>query len=155
MKRSFLLLEVFIAFALISLFSVSIMQNPTFYFKKERQILKKLEFDRCASCAYLALKYQKEKFLPWKDLPTKKAASSWKRLPDSIALIETYPTFDYVIDYRAWVSYEKEDREKTYRLVHIEIAVNELNKKKFTHVYTYYTLSKMSKELENGRERAF
>ncbi len=55
-KRSFLLIEIIIAFALITLLIVPLIRNPIYFFRSQIQSLEKLENERIADLTFLDVK---------------------------------------------------------------------------------------------------
>jgi len=62
-KRHFILIEVLIAIALISVFSIPLIRNPIYFCKSQIKSLEKIECERLADLAFLDIKigiYKKE-----------------------------------------------------------------------------------------------
>lgn len=82
-KRSFLLIEVIIAFSLASICIIPLISQPIHLYRKESEHLEQMEKSRLANLAFTEVK---EIFLrneiPWDELPAKRQKSKIYPLPD-------------------------------------------------------------------------
>ena len=60
-KRPFLLIEILVAFVIISLLSVPLIRNPIYFFTHQIQSLEKLECERIADLTFLEIKLESYK----------------------------------------------------------------------------------------------
>lgn len=128
-KRSFIFLEILIALSLISIFSIFIVTNPIYIYRKELLELEKLEEERIRREAFFEIREKlfKNK-IPWNSFSKDKKSDAEinflykKRLEIGKILKKDLPIY-----YRIWTDKEKKKRNNIYRRINIEIFIN--NKK--------------------------
>ena len=142
-KRSFLLIEVIIAFALVTLLIVPLIRNPIYFFRSQIKSLEKLECERIADLTFLDLKLEiyndQNKF-------TKNLARSKKDTP--YETLDTYKlvTFNKKKIARSYKIYSKNKEKETkdnekYKLLTIRIFLRPTDQKR-EYEYEYKMLCK-------------
>lgn len=145
-KRSFLLIEIIIAFALITLLMVPLIRNPIYFFKSRIKSLEKLECERIADLTFLDLKLEiyknKNKFI--KNLATIKKNAPYKKLENSNPYkLTAFNNKELEIFYKI---YSKNKEKKTtdnakYKLLNIRIFLKPVDQTK-KYEYEYKMLCK-------------
>ncbi|NGX52273.1 MAG: hypothetical protein KR126chlam5_00569 [Candidatus Anoxychlamydiales bacterium] len=142
-KRSFLLIEVIIAFALITLLIVPLIRNPIYFFKSQIKSLEKLECERIADLTFLDLKLEiyndKSKY-------TKNLARSKKDTPYETLDPYELVTFNKKKIARSYKIYSKNKEKETkdnekYKLLTIRIFLRPTDQK-MEYEYEYKMLCK-------------
>ncbi len=83
-KRSFLLLEVLIAFLLVAICSVTLVRQPLLIFSSEMKALEQMERERLAEWTYTEVKESLLKLeIPWEKLPGKNNKTQPISLPSA------------------------------------------------------------------------
>ncbi|NGX34531.1 MAG: hypothetical protein K1060chlam1_00884 [Candidatus Anoxychlamydiales bacterium] len=141
-KRSFLLIEVIIAFALITLLIVPLIRNPIYFFRSQIKSLEKLECERIADLTFLDLKlgiYGKK--IPTKNLETSKKAT--KHVTLDPYYLETFNKKEIKRSYKLY-SRRKEKQtlnNEKYKLLNIRIFLKPIDQTK-KYEYEYKMLCK-------------
>ncbi|NGX48706.1 MAG: hypothetical protein K940chlam5_00296 [Candidatus Anoxychlamydiales bacterium] len=142
-KRSFLLIEVIIAFALVTLLIVPLIRNPIYFFRSQIKSLEKLECERIADLTFLDLKLEiysdQNKF-------TKNLARSKKATPYEILDPYELVTFNNKKIARSYKIYSKNKEKETkdnekYKLLTIRIFLRPTDQKR-KYEYEYKMLCK-------------
>lgn len=142
-KRSFLLIEVIIAFALITLLIVPLIRNPIYFFKSQIKSLEKLECERVADLTFLDLKLEiyndQKKF-------TNNLAHNKKYAPNNTLEPYKLETFDNKKILRSYMIYSKNKEKETkdnekYKLLTIRIFLRPADQKR-KYEYEYKMLCK-------------
>lgn len=147
-KRSFLLIEIIIALAIISLLITPLIRNPVYFFKSQIRSLEKLECERIANLSFLDLKLEiyknKNKFI--KDLASSKNAAEYQKFEDFVPYRLT--TFNNKLVERSFKLYSRRKEKKSkenekYRLLNIRIFLRPIDQK-MKYEYEYKMLCKIS-----------
>ena len=145
-KRAFLLIEILVAFLIISMVTVPLIRNPIYFFKHQIKSLEKLECERLADLTFLDVKeesYKDKSNINVHDIsPTEKGAEE--------ITLEPYllDTFNQKIVKRWYKLYSrKRPREnldgKICKLVHVKIYLQpEDIKKEDAYTYRYRMICK-------------
>lgn len=130
-KRSFVLLEILIAFSLVGLCIVPLVRQPLKLYKNEVEFLEKLELERLADWTFTEIKERLLKNeIPWDELPKKKKqTTSSYPLPPAIIEIPSCKTKEitrsFVLEMRG-----RKKGSKNRDILQIGVFVY-LNKKKY------------------------
>ncbi|HEU64027.1 MAG: hypothetical protein KR126chlam4_00031 [Candidatus Anoxychlamydiales bacterium] len=142
-KRSFLLIEVIIAFALVTLLIVPLIRNPIYFFRSQIKSLEKLECERIADLTFLDLKLEiykdKNKF-------TKNLAHNKKATPYETLKPYKLVTFNNKEIARSYKIYSKNKEKETkdnekYKLLTIRIFLRPIDQKR-KYEYEYKMICK-------------
>lgn len=83
-KRSFLLLEILIAFSLVTICIIPLVRQPLKLYKEEMECLEKMEMERLADWTFTEVKeILLKKEIPWEKIPAKSQYTEHFPLPPS------------------------------------------------------------------------
>lgn len=125
-KRPFLLLEVVIAFALVALCAVPLMQSPITAYRTHLAELEKLECDRIANYTFSEIKLLLlENEIAWANMPEKISEAPQHPLdPPSDIQIPNFYSKKVYRSYQIWVEKEKEGpQSEIYRRLGLRITL--------------------------------
>lgn len=155
MKKTFLLIEVLVAIALVTLCLVPLIQRPLQSYRTEKALLFEMEGERLAEWTFSEVK---EKFLkneiPWSRIPRPGMVSQPISLPK--ATISLPGQKDMIVE-RTFTMKCGKRGEKTsgqgdcYRLLRIEITFTPQLSKKKRGTYGYRLLVRQVQSLERER----
>ncbi len=127
-RRSFILLEVMIAFAIVSLCAVPLMRQPILYYRAEIASLKQSELQRLADLAFAEVKESLfQQSVPWHKLPSKTTPGLIIPLADATLRLQLGP--DETIARSCILKCQGEKRGKQGAIVRIYRAQIKLNRK--------------------------
>ncbi len=134
-KRTFLLLEVLIAFTLATICVIPLVKQPIAFYKNEMKNLELMELERLADWSFTEVKEELLKNrIAWDEIPKKKALSRKFSLKDMRLQIPTCK--DKRVE-RSFVlkgrGEKKGPHDEIYRIIGIHIFLNH-------HEYQYRTL---------------
>ncbi|MFA6119498.1 MAG: hypothetical protein WCT85_03230 [Parachlamydiales bacterium] len=142
-KRSFLLIEILVAFSIIALISIPLIRNPICFCQTQIRSLEKLECERIAELSFLDIKVK---------LLKNEISSIPKNVKD--AQVQYLPS--YFLDSfrnqeikRTFIVYSKKEKfynDETFKFVHIKIFLKPANQKDF-FTYKYKTIYKIPSKI--------
>jgi len=135
-KRYFLLIEILIAFAIISLFTIPLIRNPIYFCKSQIISLEKIECERIAELTFLDLKLalmKKEMNLHNISKYEKEA----QKIPLSSCYIETLKNKEVKRFYKIYSKKEKKTiNNQVFKLVNVKIYLKPVTlKKQYSYKY--------------------
>ena len=143
-KRAFLLIEILVAFLIISMVTVPLIRNPIYFFKHQIKSLQKLECERIADLTFLDIKLESYKNnININDISILE--------PDAKKIfLKPYflDTFNKKMVKRSYKLYSRKKTKETldgkiYKLVHVKIYLQPQDiKEKDAYVYRYKMICK-------------
>jgi hypothetical protein len=134
-KRFFLLIEILIAFTILSLFVASVIRNPIYFCRSQIKSLEKIECERIADLTFLDVKLAfLTKKIPIDDIAKYVNDAPIKSLPSYYS--DTFKNKEIKRSYQIY-SKKKEKitpNDEKYKLVHVKIALLPIDAK---DPYTY------------------
>jgi hypothetical protein len=128
-KHSFLLLEVLLAIAVVSLFAAPLMHWPIEHYQSQIRRLEHFEYQRIADWTFSEIKeFLLKEGIPWEKLPAKKQTLTLP-LSDAPLVLPRFPGRfvhrSYLLDCRG----EKEGiHGEIFRIYQVKVFINEKNK---------------------------
>ena len=113
-KRPFLLIELFIAIGLLSLFSIPLLNAPTFHFKKNIESLQEIELNRHAELTMVEILSRIKEDYPWKTMSGIKRESVITQLSPITIAIDQLPEATYLRSYRIWIGRPRGGKKENF-----------------------------------------
>lgn len=128
-KRTFLLLEVLLAFSLVTLCIIPLVRQPLKLYKSEVECLEKLEMERLAEWTFSEIKeILLRNEIPWEKIPAKSTTSEPFPLSDAKVEIPGCKTRIIKRSFTLTGRGEKRGSEKTlYRQLGVYLLLNDHN----------------------------
>ena len=126
-KRPFILLEILIAVALVTLCAIPLIRNPVYFYKKEMKNLEELALLRLENEAVLEIKQKLFKNeIPWDEFSIRDKQETIARtlLPKTF-IVKGFKQEEMTVFYRVWTRKEKPcENETICRTLAIEVSIN-------------------------------
>ena len=120
-KRSFVLFEVLIALALITLFSFILLSQPSKLYQKELSQLKTLEYERISRAHFLEQKHEIKKSLDITALPHSEKDAPMEFVKEGQLHLAHLPAQNYSIKQKLWIEKEKKGEDKVAALIRLKL----------------------------------
>lgn len=142
-KRHFLLIEILIAFSLITMLSVPLIRNPIYYFRSQIHSLQKIELQKIADFTFLDIKLDLYKNnIPLSNLASlEKEAISTPLKPSLLSLPGPFKGKEVTRSLQIWASTKISKKNEEYKLISIKITLKPLNQKK-SYNFKYKVVAK-------------
>ncbi len=135
-KRNFLLIEIIIAFAIITLFTFPLIRNPIYFCKSQLKSLEKIECERIAELTFLDIKLAfLKKQIDLKSIPRYEKEA--QKIPLSSYCLETFKNKEVKRFYKLYSKREKQTlNDQTIKLVNVKIFLQPKGLK-YPYLYKY------------------
>ena len=142
-KRNFLLIEIIIALAIISLLTIPLIKNPIYYFKSQINSFTKIEYERIADLTFFEIKLlfhsNPKKIIEIKEKEIKNSEEH-QLSPKTISItdkINKKIQRSYKLSYKEKIT----SKNETFKLVTVQVRLREDNQIE-PNVYIYNFIAK-------------
>ena len=142
-KRSFLLIEILIAIALITLISIPLIKNPIYYYKSQIHSLEKIECERLADLSFLEIKISLYNNNPsWEEIGSNLKEAKVRSLDSyTLKFSKDLKKKEILRSYKIYAKEKKTEKNESYKLITVEISLKPINRN-ISYDYKYQLVAK-------------